>query len=369
MSNTDFDLSADEQHYFNTGGDVNENLARVENVNVQPAPDPQVDVRSAPQPEPQEPDDDEPVTQRVGPDGQPQRPRKISFSKYEEAENARRDLEKRLGERDINYARLEERLSLLQHALQPQEEAKQPQEEQEPDPNQDIFAYLKWQGNQVKQIQQTINDYRTQIEVGQSEMREQHRYIESMNEYAAQEPQFVQAYNFLLRNRAAELMAPHYPQATYDQLMQARIPPQIAEQLKLEERALYKDAFERRLDPAAEVFRMAQVRGFRPQRQEQPQPEPKAEPKTPGTPLGQAPARAQAPRTEQPATATQLVDAIRKGQPAAQSLSHVSGSAPDIATELTPERLANMSEEDFERVFNALQAQGNNTKLRELFGN
>lgn len=378
MSNTDgFDLTADEQHYFNTGGDVNDSLARTENVPLQPEQTPPADaqVRSQPQPQPEpQEDDDEPVTQRVGADGQPQRPRKISFAKYEEAENARRELERRFNERNVNYARLEERLNLLTQAMQPQEQTNQPAEDQEPDPNQDIFAYLKWQSKQVKTIQQTIEDYRQQIATGQSEMAEQARYIESMNEYAAQEPHFVQAYNFLLRNRAAELMAPYYPQATYEQLMQARIPPQIAQQLKLEERDLYKNAFERQLDPASEVFRMAQLRGFRPQPPQTPAQEAvdtvrrESAPQKPGTPMGQAPARQQAPQA-QPRTATEMVDAIRRGQPAAQSLSHVSGTAPDVVSELTPERLADMSEEDFARVLNTLQARGDNTELRRLFGN
>jgi hypothetical protein len=42
------------------------------------------------------------------------------------------------------------------------------------------------------------------------------------------------------------------------------------------------------------------------------------------------------------------------------------GTSPD--TELTPEALANMSEERFAEVLNELQARGDKTKLMQLFG-
>ena len=66
-----------------------------------------------------------------------------------------------------------------------------------------------------------------------------------------------------------------------------------------------------------------------------------------------------APPTAAPAsapTATDVVASIKKGQQAVSSLSKVGGGATD--TELTPEALANMSEEQFTALFNELQNSG-----------
>jgi hypothetical protein len=59
------------------------------------------------------------------------------------------------------------------------------------------------------------------------------------------------------------------------------------------------------------------------------------------------------------------VEQIRRGQAAATSLSNGSGSA---ANQLTPQVLADMPQEQFDAIFNELQASGDKTKLRELFG-
>jgi hypothetical protein len=47
-------------------------------------------------------------------------------------------------------------------------------------------------------------------------------------------------------------------------------------------------------------------------------------------------------------------------------LSKAGGTAPD--TELTPEALANMSEELFEVLYNELMTSGDKEKLRRIFG-
>ena len=57
---------------------------------------------------------------------------------------------------------------------------------------------------------------------------------------------------------------------------------------------------------------------------------------------------------------------IQQGQKAASSLSKAGGAAPD--TELTPEALAEMSEDRFAEILNELQARGDKDKLRQLFG-
>ena len=57
---------------------------------------------------------------------------------------------------------------------------------------------------------------------------------------------------------------------------------------------------------------------------------------------------------------------MQKGQQAAGSLSNGSGTSP--ATEMTPERLAAMSDAEFAAYFNALQESGDKSKLMALMG-
>ena len=47
-------------------------------------------------------------------------------------------------------------------------------------------------------------------------------------------------------------------------------------------------------------------------------------------------------------------------------MSKAGGTAPD--TQLTPEVLANMSEDDFERLYEEMSASKNKDKLKQIFG-
>src|SRR5215471_2523426 len=64
------------------------------------------------------------------------------------------------------------------------------------------------------------------------------------------------------------------------------------------------------------------------------------------------------------ASVTEVVQSIQKGQPAAASLSRAGGGATD--TELTPQALAEMSDERFAELLNELQARGDKEKLMQL---
>jgi len=161
-------------------------------------------------------------------------------------------------------------------------------------------------------------------------------------------------------------MAPRYPTATYEQLMTAQIPQDVAEMLRQEERALYQNAFESNANPAENIYRMAQMRGYRPA----PPANAAAAAVTngaaapalaarPGTPLAAAPS----PGTP---SAADVVASIQNGQKAAMSLSNASGSNAGI--DLTPQALAEMSEEKFADIVNQLQNSGNRTELMRLFG-
>jgi hypothetical protein len=60
------------------------------------------------------------------------------------------------------------------------------------------------------------------------------------------------------------------------------------------------------------------------------------------------------------------VQSIQRGQAAATSLSRVGGTSPD--TQLTAKQLAEMSDTQFEALYNELLAKGDKTKLMDLFG-
>jgi hypothetical protein len=75
---------------------------------------------------------------------------------------------------------------------------------------------------------------------------------------------------------------------------------------------------------------------------------------------------APAPAPARGQTASDVVASIQRGQGAATSLSNVGGSAPD--SQLTPQALADMSEEQFAAIFNELQERGDREKLKQLLG-
>jgi hypothetical protein len=84
-------------------------------------------------------------------------------------------------------------------------------------------------------------------------------------------------------------------------------------------------------------------------------------------PLGGQTATSGAPvQSSAPPTATDVVNQIQRGQTPSASLSKAGGTAPD--TQLTPEVLANMSEDDFERLYEELSRSGNKEKLMQIFG-
>jgi hypothetical protein len=120
------------------------------------------------------------------------------------------------------------------------------------------------------------------------------------------------------------------------------------------------------LATVATIYQYATMRGYRtPPAQSAAAPAAPAA-GTPGAPLGGTPAPASAARAAQPTTATEVVAQIQKGQSASATLSKAGGTAPD--TELTPQVLANMSDNDFEALYNEMMASENKEKLMQIFG-
>lgn len=157
------------------------------------------------------------------------------------------------GER-VEHARTSERLSILQESLAPPP-APAPAPIPPPDPEQDIFAAFH-------ELRGRVDGYAQQIATGQREMAEEGAYRASLDAAVRQDPAVYEAYQHLLRSRAAELMASRYPHATPDQLMRAPVPQDINQILQQEERHLYKTSFAANRDPVADIVRLATMRGY-----------------------------------------------------------------------------------------------------------
>jgi hypothetical protein len=364
------ELTEDEMHYFESGGDVKESLTKEPTDAPPPKPDeaPTAEVPASPPTAPEAPAE---VAEADDADDEPEAPaepgkrgRRVSRKEFDSERAARLAAEKQYNDAQVRNARVEERLNLLQQAIAPQPEAPAPVEA--PDPEKDIFAYTRYLADQLNAVTSKVSDYEARITAGQQEMDNERRYFQAMNDFAGTKADFVPAYNYLLRSRAAELTSRSY-QVTPEQIQgimdgRVRVPQEIADALRLEERDLYRSAFAAGQDPAAQIYQYATMRGYR-----APAAAPAAPAGTPGTPLGGAPAARQvAPSGQQ--TATDVISSIQRGQPAAASLSKAGGGPTD--SELTPQALADMSEERFAEILNELQQRGEKGKmeLQRLFG-
>lgn len=289
--------------------------------------------------------------------------RRVSARKYERAEAARLAAEEKAHSLELNQTKLAERLNILTAALQPAaEKAKTPEEEDpEPDAEKDIFAHNAWLTRKLT----TLSDRLQKSELGAQAQSEEQTiattYVDDARSFAAQEPNFPAAYNFLMENRTVELAQyyfgldltdPKCPQLTNEQVAQ------IKSSISAEERTLVTNAIKGNRSPAASVFAMARARGFRP----------------PAAALAPAAAAAAAAAPKVPPVAPgslaeppaaggvgEEIERIKAGSEAARSLSSGGGAPP---SPLTPEKLAAMDDADFGALLETM------TKAQEaaLFG-
>jgi len=217
-------LSHDEEHYFRSGGDVTDGLRR--QYSDAPAREPEPKFR--------------PEVQRF-------------------IDDALAALAAEFQDERVKHARTAARLELLQEAVTPPPEPRmQPLPRLAPED--DLFRY-------VRDIGDRLDRYDQQVATGQREMTEDAAYRSALQAAIHQDPSVVEAYKHLIGSRATELMASRYPQATHEQLVQAvvngQIPDDIQQALVREERSIYRDAFQNRRNPAEDIVRFAQVRGYR----------------------------------------------------------------------------------------------------------
>lgn len=291
-ANAAVELSAEEQAYFESGGET--------------------EISSQPQPEAVEP---EQVAQPEA-EQQPERDEKGRFvphqalhAEREEHKKTRSELQSLKEQQAVLNDRWNTLLSLRQQQEQPKEQAP-------PDPENDIFGYAKWQAEQLNALKSKIEDQekqatqRQQIEAQEQELWND--WSRDANAYAAEKPEFGEALTFLSNMRASQLKALGAidPNLSSD----AAITAQINNEL----RSIVVQAKQAGVSPAKFVHDLAIAYGFK------------------------APAADPAKVTMPDKLAN-----IAGAQEAAKTVGQVPGRAGGDA--LTPESIAAMSAQEFER--------------------
>lgn len=185
-----------------------------------------------------------------------------------------------------------------------------------PDPETDIFAYAKWQGEQVRKLQEKLESTEKQT-IEQRQIEEQERGIwsewqSSAQSYASQAPDFGDALGWLSNLRTTQLKA----MATIDERFASDAG--INQQINAELRQIVIAAKQKGVNPAQVVHDMAKAYGYQAK-----QADPKGAPTLPDK-----------------------LDAIAKAQEQAKTIGAASGRSG--GDQLTPETIAAMSPKEFE---------------------
>jgi len=291
--------------------------------------------------------------------------RRVSARKYERAEEARQKAERELGETRQNQARLDERLRILNEALTPAPAAAQDpaEEDPEPDADQDIFAWVNWKKRDDARFRAQIAETQATQQTRTQEQDLSTAYIDDARSVAAADPNFVPAYQFLMANRTFELAQFFFQKDLTENgvgLTDDEV-GKIRQTIAGEERELVSGAIKNKRSPAKAVLALAKARGFRPTAAA-PAPKPNGV-AAPATGAVAAPAAVPG-ALNTPVAAPRVEDEIariREGSEAARSLSTGGGAPPNP---LTPEKLANMSDDEFAHMVENMSPD----QERQLFG-
>lgn len=269
------------------------------------------------------------------------------------------DLNKKIEDGTISRAKIEERLALINEALMSKpEQTAQAAEDPEPDPEKDIFAHNAWLKRRLDGVSTKLNEITQGTEAQQRAQQEEAHLTEAFTDdaltFAEAEPTFPEAYRYLINSRIIELAQFHFGINLRDKEAKRPTPKQVAvieRSIAAEERDLVKHALEEKRSPAQAVMALAMGRGFVAQA-----PKPTAAAPTNGAAAPAAPGSLASPPPAPAALAavTSVADEIgriKAGTEAALTLS-AGGGAPPSA--LTPERLANMPDSEFQALMDRL---------------
>jgi hypothetical protein len=229
-------------------------------------------------------------------------------------------------------ARIDERLQLIMQASQQQIDQQQPdQQPQVPDPEENPFAYMRYLESQIAQLSQHNQGVTQHFQRQDEYASVKSAFQADANSFTQQQPDFIHAYQHLIRARDREL-----------QRLGRTNPQERAQIINQEELMIVGEALRGGKSAAQLMYELAKDRGYQ-QQQEAPA----------------APALAPAP-AQRPSAVAQVA-AIKAGTQAARSLGSAAGGSNQP---LTAELLASMSETEFEAVYSKM----NRDQRREYFG-
>lgn len=247
-------------------------------------------------------------------------------------------------------------------AEQPKPEVKKETPPPPPDPEQDIFAYARWQteqlaryGDTIKALEEKITSSQKAVDETKTEFKRDlgerdmvGYYRADAAAFAAEKPDFGEAYRHLIRQRHGTL-----------EMLGFADEKERAAQINAEERELVQRAIAQGRRPAEFIYAYAMQSGYRtpaPAPTPTPAPAPAAAAPAPAP----APTPAAAPAGGVPAPSDRLASQIA-AQNASQTLSGAGGTAPET---LSLQALADMSEEQFAAVYAKLGKAG----MRQYLG-
>lgn len=172
---------------------------------------------------------------------------RIPLRKLQESENQRRELEKRLAEREEAFARADERLRTLLQIAQPKEEAPAI-----PDPKEDPIGAIEWQKAQIERIEQERQRQAAEYQQQQQLSALDTSYRQSWTSFAGKQQDAIDAYNHFINVTGAFLDMQGVPKEQINQLIEN------------EERKIAYAALQRGANPAELIYERAKQMGYAP---------------------------------------------------------------------------------------------------------
>lgn len=310
----------------------------------------------------------------LGADGKPAKlPRRVSYSRWQKAQDEIVALKKKLDDDGKlsaeNQARLDERLRIINEALAPKPKAADAvDDDPEPDPDEDFLAHGKWMRRELARTQAALKEAHKGIEtvnVDRQNEAQQSQIVQAYDAdastFARTEPNFVPGYQWLMANRIAELAVYKYGKDMTEE--GARLTPAelnwIKGVIQGEENDIVTMALKEGKSPAERIYKLAKARGYRP-----PAPVPQNGAGKPGNGAAQNGGKVPGSLADAAAAAdvagaarssvSEEIAKVRKGVEDSTSLS-TGGGAPSIV--LTPERLANMPQDEFSALLERLSPE------------
>jgi hypothetical protein len=287
-------LSASEAAYFESGGET-EIIA--DTPALEPAPSVEQDPAQV-------------AAEVIEPGTEPDKSKFVPHGALHAEREERKKLQVKLEELTTKSAILEDRWNTILTARQPApEEVKAP-----PNPEEDIFAFAKWQGEQLKELQDKIAG-REQQETQSRQQSEQEQAVwnewnSSVQSFAAATPDFKDAAQFLSDTREKQLVALSRVDRRFSD------PQARTQQINAELKGIVFAAKQQGISPAEMVYQISKDYGF-------------------------------TPKAPEPVVVSDKLETIDAAQNASRTLAASPGKQPGDA--MTAQAIADMSPAEFER--------------------